>query len=187
MEKFVIEDRGGESGTLGLVLGFFRADDPSLAENIAVLLAGDLFRHLEDHFNQGIDRQRRSALEEHAGLADVLDGAFRPQAQILDAITHRKIELEPASARDPGRFLFPGAATGCTWFGRDLHALSTPHRRPVVLVLGGAQQTNLVIVTVGSAPGPGEFVGATAKHENIHELLRHIDFRTNDPSDTFMM
>jgi hypothetical protein len=54
-----------------------------------------------------------------------------------------------------------------------LHALRAAHGGPVILVLGGAQHANLIVVSVSAAPWPGELVGATPEHKNIHDFLRH--------------
>src|ERR1051326_1534937 len=56
---------------------------------------------------------------------------------------------------------------------RMLHPLGTAHRGPVIFVFRGAEQAHLVVVAIGSAARPGEFVGAAPKHKHIHEFLRH--------------
>jgi hypothetical protein len=63
-------------------------------------------------------------------------------------------------------------------------ALGAAHGGPVILVFGCAQQANLVVVSVGTAPWPGEFVGAAPKHKHIHDFLRHDGyFRVSRTSD----
>src|SRR5579864_6488794 len=54
------------------------ADDVPLAQDSAVELAGDLFRHLEDQFHVRIVAQHFAGAEEDAGLTDVLDSANMP-------------------------------------------------------------------------------------------------------------
>jgi hypothetical protein len=45
-----------------------------------------------------------------------------------------------------------------------LHALGAAHGRPVILVLGGAQQTDLVILSFRIAARPGELVRTSPEH-----------------------
>jgi hypothetical protein len=52
-------------------------------------------------------------------------------------------------------------------------ALGAAHGRPIVLIFGCAQQTDLVILSVSTASWPGELVGASPEHKNIHDFLRH--------------
>src|ERR1700739_3832888 len=54
------------------------ADYAALAEHVAVLLAGDFFRHLEDDLDQGIHGQLLWPVEQQPGLAEVFDFAFVP-------------------------------------------------------------------------------------------------------------
>lgn len=54
-EKCVIEDRRSQAD--GSAIAYFVAtENPALAENRAVLLAGNLLRHLKDHLNQRVLR-----------------------------------------------------------------------------------------------------------------------------------
>ena len=50
-EKCVIEDRRSQADG-STAASFVATENPTLAENRAVLLAGNLFRHLKDHLNQ---------------------------------------------------------------------------------------------------------------------------------------
>jgi hypothetical protein len=92
MQKFVIED-----GCRQFVRVFdifnrtFAANQPALAEYIAVLLAGDFFGHLEDQFYQRIRRQLLRSLEQYARLADVLDQALIPGTEIFPTVPNRKL------------------------------------------------------------------------------------------------
>src|SRR5689334_12842127 len=85
VDEFVVDDGSGESGSR-IRLGFFEAHDAALANDIAVLLAGDFFRHLENHLYQSIHRQLLWAMKEDSTLADVFDGAFIPGAGLVHAI-----------------------------------------------------------------------------------------------------
>jgi len=53
-QKLVIENRGCQCYGFSPILAIFLADDPSLAKNCAVLLPGDLFWHLKDHFDERV-------------------------------------------------------------------------------------------------------------------------------------
>jgi hypothetical protein len=54
-EKCVIEDRRSQAD--GSAIAYFVAtENPALAENRAVLLAGNLLRHLKDHLNPRVLR-----------------------------------------------------------------------------------------------------------------------------------
>src|SRR4029077_5778290 len=119
-------------------------------------------------------------MEEQPGLAKIVDGSFIPCTSVVDAVAERHIQLQAAGARRPGRPLFPGMTAPHGGLGLAmLHPLGATHGRPVILVLGGTQQTNLIEVSVITAARPGEFVGATPEHKNIHDFLRHDGyFRT---------
>jgi hypothetical protein len=171
-KKFVVQNRRCQSHRFCFCLAasFPGADDPSLAENAAVFLAGDFFRHLENHFDQRVVWQVLWTLEEHTRLAQVFDDAFIPAAQILDPITHGDLQLQAPGSRDPARLLGVAATAaghGGGFVRSAVHLISTPHGLPVVLVLDGAKQANLVVVAVGGPPGPGKFMGAAAKHEDV--------------------
>src|SRR5208337_238479 len=130
--------------------------------DVGVLLAGDFFRHLEDHLDQGVHRKLLRAEEQHATLADVLDDAFIPRAGAIDAVAQGNVEFEPARPGHPGGALLARMAATHPADWLMLHALGTAHGGPVVLVFGGAQQANLIVVAVGTAAGPGELVGAAS-------------------------
>ena len=51
--------------------------------------------------------------------------------------------------------------------------LDPPHGRPVVLVLRGAQQADLVEVAIRGLSRPGELMGTTAEEKNVEQLLWH--------------
>ncbi len=55
-QEFVIENGSCQTGSCIDVGGFAGADNAALAEHAAILLAGDFFGHLEDHFDQRIVR-----------------------------------------------------------------------------------------------------------------------------------
>ena len=93
VQKLVIEDGSGEPERVFNIFDrILDTNQPALAKNIAVLLAGNLLWHLENHLDQGIDGQFRRALEKHPRLAYVEDRAFRPGAQVLDPIAQRQME-----------------------------------------------------------------------------------------------
>src|SRR5437667_8360727 len=68
------------------------------------------------------------------------------------------------------------------WHG-GLHPLDSAHRLPIVFVLSRAEEAHVVILAVGSTPGPGELVAAPAKPENVQNL-RHIFFTDDDVGDS---
>jgi hypothetical protein len=47
-------------------------------------------------------------------------------------------------------------------FSGDVHALGAAHGLPVIFVLSGANEADLVIMTIGSPPWPGKLVGTAA-------------------------
>src|SRR5439155_11769569 len=71
---------------------------------------------------------------------------------------------------------------GRLWHG-GLHRLDSAHRLPIVFVLSRAEEAHLVILAVGSTPGPGELVAAAAKPENVQNL-RHSFFTDDDVGDS---
>ena len=50
VDEFVVDDGSGQSRSR-IRLGFFEAHDAALAHDIAVLLAGNFFWHLENHLH----------------------------------------------------------------------------------------------------------------------------------------
>src|ERR1700676_5739988 len=92
VEKFVVED-----GRCQLVRGFgfvsrvFGTNQPALAKDTTVLLSGDFFGHLEDQFHERIGRQLLRTVKQYAGLADVLDQALVPGAEILPPVSNRQL------------------------------------------------------------------------------------------------
>src|SRR5712692_7708898 len=51
VEELVVQDGSSQAHAFGISVRFLCPDDASLAEHGAVLLAGDFFRHLENHFH----------------------------------------------------------------------------------------------------------------------------------------
>src|SRR6476646_6636879 len=92
VDKFVVDDGSGQSRSC-ICLGFFETHDAALADDIAVLLAGNFFGHLENHLHQSVDRQLLRAMEEDSTLADVFDGALIPRAGLIHAVSQGKIQL----------------------------------------------------------------------------------------------
>src|SRR6266852_6348623 len=167
-QKFVVEDRSGQANRFRIA-DFLAPDDPALAENCAVLLAGNFLRHLEHHFHQRILRQLLRSSEQDPGLAEVFDDALVPGSQTLGAIANRGLQTQASGSWHPARLL--GTATALRLRGRlgcAVLTLDSPHALPVVLVFSGAYQTDLIVMAVGSPPRPREFVGAAPKHEYIH-------------------
>src|SRR6267378_944106 len=95
-EEFVVQDRSSQHRALFRGMRLLRADQPSLAEHGAVFLAGDFLRHLENHFDKRIGRQLLRSIKQHAGLADVLNYAFKPGAQIFDPEADGTVQLQAA-------------------------------------------------------------------------------------------
>ena len=94
------------------------SDDPALAQNGAVLLAGNLLRHLEHHFHQRVVRQLLGAEQEYARLAEVFNRALVPCSQALGAIADRGLQRQAPGARNPGWLLVVLAALGLGWWLR---------------------------------------------------------------------
>src|SRR5215470_1428345 len=111
MDEFIIDDRSGKSHFS--VFEFrcvLRSHYPPLADDIRVLLAGNLFRHLEHHLDQGVDGKALRPCEQDPALADVLNNTLVPRAGFVHAIAQRDIELQAAGARHPRRTLLPRMA-----------------------------------------------------------------------------
>jgi hypothetical protein len=188
VNELIVDNRSGQQSwsslrlfaTLFLLLHVLGADHATLAKHIAILLAGNLFRHLKYHLDEGIHRQLRWSTKQQPGLAEIVDYTFKPRAGVVNSKAHRRIELQSPGARSPrwplfSRMIPPHRRLRLAVFD----TLSASHGRPVILVLGGAQQTDLVVVSVRTSARPGEFMGATPEHKNIHYFLRHDGyFRT---------
>src|SRR5580698_8834381 len=150
MQKFVIED-----GCRQFVRVFdifnrtFATNQAALAEYVAVFLAGDFFRHLEDQFYQRIRRELLGSLEQYARLADVLDQTFVPGAEIFSTVSNWKFRSQAPCAGHPGRLFLTGAAAdGRSFCRRPVDPISAAHGLPVVLISGRAYQADLVILSV---------------------------------------
>src|ERR1017187_7114776 len=204
VDELVVDDRGSQQAPtrfgifipiLILLLRFFTllvfvlvifvlvilgSDHAALAEYVAVLLAGDFFRHLKYDLDQSIHGQLLRPMKQQPGLAEVFDCALIPRAGVVYAIAKRHVQFQAAGARRPGRPLLSRMTAPDDGFWLDmLQALGAAHGGPVILVLGGAQQTNLIVVSVSAAPWPGELVGAWPQHKKVHDFLRHDGyFRT---------
>jgi len=184
VDELIVHDGGSQKPgaavrVIILVLRFFalrvaRPDHAALAQYVAVLLAGDFFRHLKHHLDQGVHGQLLRSLKEQAGLAEVFDFALVPRAGAVYPVPKGQIQLQAACTRRPGGPLLPGMAAPDGGFGLGmLQALGAAHGGPIIFVLGSAQQANLVVLAVSAAAWPGELVGAAPKHKNIHDFLRH--------------
>src|ERR1700720_553642 len=103
-QKFVVEDRSGQANRFRIP-GFLAPDDPALAENGAVLLAGNFLRHLKHHFHQRILRQLLRSSQQDAGLAEVFDGTLMPGSQTLGTIANRGLQSQASGAWHPTRLL----------------------------------------------------------------------------------
>src|SRR6266446_5374245 len=94
VEKLVVEDGGRQPEcVLDIVNRVLGTNQPPLAKDAAVLLSGDFFGHLKDHFHQRIRRQLLRAVKQYARLADVLDHALVPRAEIFAAVSDGKVRL----------------------------------------------------------------------------------------------
>src|SRR5581483_2651538 len=177
VDEFVVDDGGGQSRSR-IRLGFFEAHDAPLAHDITVLLAGDFFRHLENHLHQSIHWQLLGAMEENSTLADVFDDAFVPRAGLVHAIAQWQIQFQAARTGYPRRTLLPRVGTtNSSGLGLGmLHTFRAAHGGPVVLVFRGAEQANLIVVAIGGTAWPGELVGAAPKHKHIHDFLWHVQY-----------
>ena len=152
----------------------FRADHATLAEDVAIPLARNFFRHLEDHLDQRIYRQGARPVKQQPGLAEVFNGALKPRAGVIDAVAERCVQLQAAGSRCPGLPLLARVTAAGHGFGISvLQALGAAHGGPVIFIFGRAQQTDLIVVSVSPAAWPGKLVGASPEHKDIHDLLRH--------------
>ena len=178
VDELVVKD-----GSRELVLGPFlllvlHPDEPALAKDFAVLLAGDFFGHFKNHFYQRVFRKTLGAFHQDAGLAQIHDRTFGPGAEVLHAVADRGFQLDSTGAGNPSRLANVLAALGSGRVrGVRFDALGPAHGRPVVLVLGGAEQANLIKLPICSPTWPGKLMGATTEQENIQYLLWHGSFR----------
>src|SRR5579863_1904367 len=160
VDELVVNDGSGQADAVVGLLRFLGAHDAALAHHVAVLLPGDFLGHLEHHLNQGINGQLLRSGEKNAGLADIFDDSLVPRCRLVHAETEWQIQLQASRPRYPGGALFARVGAPDAGFGLGmLHALNTAHGGPVILVLGGTDQADLVIVSVSSTTRPGEFVG----------------------------
>src|SRR5260370_23331293 len=180
MNELIVGDLGGHTRALVACLSLFGTHDTTLAQYVAVLLAGDFFRHLKHHLQQRIQWQLLRTVKEHSRLADVFDYALVPCVAFIDSVTHRRVQFKPSCPRHPGWTFFSSMTAADAGFRFGVfYALGAAHGGPVVLVFGRAQQANLVIFAVGATPRPRKFVRTPPHHKNIHEFLRHEGyFRT---------
>jgi len=113
-------------------------------------------------------------MKQQSSLADVFNGALEPRARVIHAVTKRRVQFQAPGSRCPGLSLFPRVIPTGHGFGVGvLQALGAAHGGPVIFIFGRAQQTDLVVVSVSTAAWPGELVGASPEHKDIHDLLRH--------------
>jgi len=113
-------------------------------------------------------------MKQQPSLADVFNGALEPRAGVIHAVTKLPVQLQPPGSRRPGWSLFPSVIPTGHGFGVGvLQALGAAHGGPVIFVFGRTQQTDLIVVSVSTAAWPGELVGASPEHKDIHDLLRH--------------
>ena len=164
VEKLVVQNRGCQpERVLGVIDRVLDANQPSLAEDAAVFLSGDFFRHLKNQLDQRIGWQLLRAMKHHSRLADVLDHALIPGAEVLSPISNWQAQLQTARAWHPGRLLLTRSAVYCGRFrSRIFHPATPPHRRPVILIGGRAKQADLVVLSSGRAPRPGKLVRAAS-------------------------
>ena len=97
-EKCVIDDRRSQADG-STVAPFVATENPALAENRAVLLAGDLLRHLKDHLDQRVLRYVHRPVEKNTRLAEVFDDALTPDSHALCAIANRSLQTQALSTR----------------------------------------------------------------------------------------
>src|SRR5229473_5082911 len=174
VEKLVVEDGGHQPECiLDIVNRVLDSNQPPLAKYTAVLLSGDFFGHLKDHFHQRIRRQLLRTVKQYARLADVLDHALVPGTEILAAVSDGKVQAQASCARHPGDLLLTGAAPyGRGRRHRFVDPASATHGFPVVLVSSRAQQADLVVLSGSRTARPGKLVRTASKHENVHEFMR---------------
>src|SRR6266851_2560659 len=156
VEKLVVEDGGHQPECiLDIVNRVLDSNQPPLAKYAAVLLSGDFFGHLEDHFHQRIRRQLLRAVKQYARLADVLDHALVPGTEIFSAVSNRKVQPQAACPGHPGRLPLAGAAAGGGGLRHRLvDRISATHGLPVILVSGRAHQADLVVLSTSRAARP---------------------------------
>src|ERR1035437_2122683 len=186
VDELVVDDRRRQPAALFLGLqGILGTHHAPLAYDVAVLLSGNLFRHLKHHLDQRVNRKLLRSAEQHSALADVFDNSFVPRAGLVDAVAQRNVELQPARPRYPRRPLLPGVAASNVRLRLGmLHSFGAAHGCPVVLIFRRAQQADLVVVAVATTARPGKLVRAAPKHKHIHKFLWHgVYFRVDEPSD----
>src|SRR5580700_2776998 len=87
MKKLVVKNRRCQFMSVFDILNrIFAPNQPALTEHIAITLARDLLRHLEDQFNERVRRQLVGSFEKDSGLADVLNQTFVPGAEIFSPV-----------------------------------------------------------------------------------------------------
>lgn len=160
VEKFVIEDRGRQrESVVDIFHRVLGPNQPALAKYIAVLLPRDFFGHLEDQFHQRVRRQLLWAVKQNARLADVLDLALVPGAEIFAAVSQGNTRAQAPCPGHPGRLLLTGASPdGGSVRHRVIDLVSAAHGLPVILVRGRAQQADLVVLSTSRAARPGKLV-----------------------------
>src|SRR5579862_4338703 len=135
MDELVVDD-GCRQRTILLVGScvirrrVFEAHYAALAHYVAVFLAGNFFRHLKHHLDQGIHRKGVRPVEQDAALADVFDNALMPRTGFVNSVAERDVELQATRARYPRRTLFASVAAPNhgVWLGM-LHPFSAAHGR----------------------------------------------------------
>lgn len=175
-QEFIVQDRSSEHGSVFRYFRFLGSDQSSLTQHGAVFLAGDLFWHLKNHFDERVSRKLLRSMEQNAGLADVLNRTFKPCAQILHPEAKRAVQFEAAGTWDPSRLFRRCATSPARGFcDRSFDPVSAAHRLPIVLISGSALEANLIVLSIRGPPRPRKFVRTSTQHENIHDLLRHGD------------
>src|SRR5262249_36007111 len=125
VNKFIVENGGGQRVTVFGFVRFPRADQAALAQNIAVFLAGYFFGHFKYKLDKGVRRKLLRAHQHHARLADVLNRALEPVAEILHTKTNRRIQLQTACSWYPRRLLAAGSTANSGRFRyRSLHTVA---------------------------------------------------------------
>ena len=113
-------------------------------------------------------------MKQQPTLAEVFNGALKPRAGVIYPITKLRVQFKTPRSRYPGLSLLSRVAASGQGLGISmLQALGAAHRGPVIFVFGRAQQADLVVISVSTAAWPGELVGASPEHKDIHDLLRH--------------
>src|SRR5260370_41816088 len=106
MNELIVGDLGGHTRALVACLSLLGAHDTTLAQCVAVLLAGDFFRHLKHHFQQRIQWQLLRTVKEHSRLAVVFDYALVPCVAFIDSVTHRRVQFKTSCPWYPGSTFF---------------------------------------------------------------------------------